>query len=92
MAAVSLDAHFDFFNYGKCNIAKNCSVADGSCSIENSLKQFIRCVHIALIRHVFHEAPMQNWPPQLTDLSVLYFYAIDLYQLFFCATDQYFIM
>jgi len=42
MAAISLDAHYDSFDYRKCNLGKDCS-------IENSLKYFIllspTCVH-----------------------------------------------
>jgi len=38
MAAASFDAHPDSFDYGKCNLMKNCSVINTSCSVKNSLK------------------------------------------------------
>jgi len=49
MAAVSLAAHPDSFDYEKRNLTKNCDVFNASSSIS--------CVRLAFIHHVFHVTP-----------------------------------
>jgi len=41
MVAIILDAPPYLFDHGKCNITEHCGVSNASCSIKNSLKQFI---------------------------------------------------
>jgi len=48
MAAAILDAPADSSYSGKCNLTKNCAFIDSSCSIENSLKYFISCIHVEI--------------------------------------------
>jgi len=57
MAAVSLDTDRDSFDYGNCNVTKNCIVINAFCGILNSQKYFISCVNLAITHHVSHVSP-----------------------------------
>ena len=57
VSSVCLDAFFDSCDQLTCNITKNRSVVDVSCSAENSLEYFLSRLHLVCIHHSFHESP-----------------------------------
>jgi len=57
MAAVSLAAQPNSFDYGKYNLTENCCVINAFCNIENSQRKLISCEHLAFMHHDFNVTP-----------------------------------